>query len=231
MLTMTKARPIEFPAWRVNGSPALDFFRNISTAAQTDAEKQMVQARYVKQESIFFENDPARFVWFVQKGHVKEVNHSADGKDQTICMVGANGIFGVSAFDGGEYGFHGVAETEVIVASFPIQDFQILMRRHPDLAAVVLSKITKLLRHSKDMQTFAHESAEKRLLYVLVNMAGEFGNTIPLTRKEMASLAGTSVETCIRIFSRLKDAGLIAFKQGKLTVNNAEHLKVRMEKI
>src|SRR6185295_15071493 len=147
----------------------------------------------------------------------------------TLCMVGVGGIFGVSAFDGGQYGFHSIAETEVITLSFPIQGFLSVMGKYPDLVKAVLSKISKLLRQSKGRQTFSQECAEKRLLHVLMETTEEFGNTIPLTRKEIASMAGTAVETCIRVFSRLEEAGLIAAEHGKITVKNLDGLENRME--
>ena len=229
MLTMTKTRPVYFRAAKKSVFSTMDVFKGIPFPALGLIEKLAADKKYAKMESIFLEDDDAAFVWFVLEGHVKEVRHSMDGKSQTLSMVGPGGMFGVSAFEGGKYGFHGMAETEARVLSFPIQVFLRLMEKYPALAVGVLSRVSHLLRRSKDMQIFAQESAEKRLLHVLVEMTAEYGLTIPLTRREIAEMAGTAVETCIRAFSRLEKAGFIGSMHGHLTVRSLEGLKKRFE--
>jgi CRP/FNR family transcriptional regulator len=74
------------------------------------------------------------------------------------------------------------------------------------------------------MQTFDQESVEKRILHILVNLVAEFGNTIPLTRREIAEMTGTTVETCIRTFSNLEKEGLVSSARGKITVKSVQDL-------
>jgi CRP/FNR family transcriptional regulator len=231
MLTMTKTRPIAFHGTKKSPLSMMSFFKNIPSDAFWEIEHNMVEKKYAKRESIFLENDLAESIWFVKEGHVKEIHHSPEGQSNTICMVGANGMFGVSAFSGGEYGFHCLAETDATVISFPIQFFQTLIGKYPQMARDILSKISKLLRWSKDMQTFSQESAEKRILHVLVEMVREFGNVIPLTRKEIAEMAGTAVETCIRACIRLEDVGLIRSVHGQITVKNVNDLVDRIDEV
>ena len=231
MLTIVKPRPVVFLARKKSPLLTLDFFKNFPSDALREIEKHMIERKYARRESIFHEADPAAFIWFVEEGHVKEVHHSVDGKSHIICMVGADGMFGLSAFDGGNYGIHSVAETDSRVFSFPIQAFQVLMGRYPELARAVLRRISKLLRRSRDMQAFSQESAEKRLLHVLVEMVEEFGNVVPMTRREIAEMAGTAVETCIRIFSRLEQSGLMTSVHGKMIVKNPDSLKNLMREL
>lgn len=229
MLTMAKTRNSALPPLKKNSLSGMEFFKNISFAALQEIETRMVERDYNRRETIFQEEDPAESVWLVQKGHVKEVNHSLDGKDQTISIVGANGIFGISAFDGEKYGFHSIALTDATIISIPIQAFRVFMAHHPETARQVVSKISKLLRQSRDRQTVSRECAEKRLLHVLLEMREEFGDTIPMTHREIASMAGTSPETCSRIFSRLTDAGLITAHHGRFTIKNIESMTERLE--
>jgi CRP-like cAMP-binding protein len=229
MLTMTQTKPMVSPTFKKGLLSTMKLFQDIPYLGLQEIEKNMVEKKYARKAVLFQENDPALSIWFVQQGHVKEVSHSADGKVQTVGMVGFNGMFGVSSFDGGEYGFCSIAETNVTVISFPIPIFRTLMGQYPSLARVVVSQISKLLRQSKNRQTISQESAEKRLLHVLLEMTGEFGNTIPLTHKEIASMAGTSPETCSRTFSRLEAAGLITARHGRFTVNHLNDLKTRIK--
>ena len=230
MLTLIKTRPLVLLPLKKNPLAAMELFQSFSFSALQEMEKYFTERKYAKRESIFQEEDPADFIWFVKQGHVKEVNHSLDGKDQTICMVGANGIFGTSSFDGGKYAFHCTAVTEAAVISFPIQAFRILMAQHPEMARLVVSKISKLLRESRDRQTVSQECSEKRLLHVLLEMVKEFGSTVPMTHREIASMAGTTAETCSRTFSRLEAAGLMTTRHGRFTVKNVDDLKTRINK-
>jgi CRP-like cAMP-binding protein len=231
MLTMVKTRPMVLLPLKRSSLSTMDMFQDISFPAILEIEKHMTERKYARRESIFQEDDPAESVWLVQKGHIKEVNHSIDGKDQTISMIGTNGIFGISAFDGGKYGFHSIALTDATVISVPIQAFRVFMAQHSEMARLVVSKISKLLRQSRDRQTFSRECAEKRLLHVLLEMRKEFGDTIPMTHREIASMAGTSPETCSRTFSRLAEAGLITAQHGKFIIKNIESMAERLEEL
>ncbi len=230
MLTMNKTKfGMTRPAPKSVLS-AIEAFKNAPVIALQEIERVKVEKKFAKHDSIFLEDDAAEYVWFVKEGHVKEVIHSADGKNLTLSMVGEGGVFGTEAFTGGVYGCHGVAETDATVLAFPMQAFQGLMGRYPEIARAVVVQISKLLRRSKDTQTFAQESVEKRLLHVLIEMVGEFGTTIPLTRKEIAEMAGTTVETCIRTFAHLEEAGLIATERGRFTIRSVQDLTNRMQK-
>ncbi len=230
MLTMPKIEPAYLKGEKQCRLSNVGFFKRVPLETLRGFERDMIEKRYGSQESIFLEDDQAEFVWLVKGGHVRETHHSTEGGSQTVGMIGPGGLFGISAFiDGGQYGFHSVAETDATVFSFPVRSFQDLMGRCPAMARIVLSQISQLLRRSKDMQIFSRENAEKRLLHALMEMVVEFGGTIPLTRRRIAEMAGTSVETCIRIFGRLEAQGLIASVRGKIIVSNLEDLKDRME--
>ncbi len=209
----------------------MELFQNVSPDQLQEIEKEVVERKYAKRETLFHEEDKADHIWFVKRGHIKEVNHSLDGKVQIISMIGAGGIFGVSAFNGGHYGFHSIAETDAAVISIPIGVFRALMAGHPEMAGLVMSKISKLLRQSRIRQTVSQDCAEKRLLHVLLELTEEFGKTVPMTHREIASMAGTSAETCSRSFSRWESAGLIASRHGKFTLKNVDGLKTRINEL
>ena len=209
-----------------------DIFKKISNSQLSEIEKKMSEKKFAKGESLFFEGDPAENVWFVKEGHVKAVVHTADGKDLTLCMVGSNSMFGTCCcFGGGAYPCHTVAETDATVVAYPMSDFLALLEKYPEISKAVVTQLSKRLRQSKDMQTFEQESVEKRILHLLVGLVSEFGNTIPLTRREIAEMAGTTVETCIRTFSGLEKDGLVFGTRGKIIVKNVQDLINRQDEI
>ncbi len=210
----------------------LDLFKAIPEEALAGLERHLVERRYARNASILLEGDPAESVWFVKEGRVKAMANAPNGRCQTLCLAGPRSLFGTCCcLAGGKIPCHSVAETEVVVVSLPLQEFRDLMARYPALAANLLGLISDRLRQSKDMQTFDQESVEKRILHVLVNLVAEYGNTIPLTRREIAEITGTTVETSIRTFLRLEAEGVVGTGRGKIMVHSVQSLMDRMEEI
>jgi len=209
-----------------------EIFKKAPADILREMEKKMVERKYAKQESIFLEGDPAESVWFVKEGYVKAEVHAASGRCQTLCMVGATQMFGsCCSFGGGEYPCHTVAETDVTVVSLPMAEFLSLLSRVPEMSSALVAQLSKRLRESKDMQTFEQESVEKRILHVLAKMTELYGTTIPLTRREIAEMAGTTVETSIRTFSKLEETGLVSSARGRITIRNIQALRGRIDEI
>lgn len=231
MLTKTRTDKEYFHEEKKSSLSAIDLFRKIPSTALWQIENQVLEKKYAKRECMFLEDDRADYVWFVKEGHVKLANHLMDGRSQTIVIKGPMGMFGLSSMGQEVYGVYSMAETDATVISIPVQAFQDLLNKYSALRMAFLFHLSKLLRQAKAIEALSGESAEKRLLHSLVILADEYGNTIPLTSKEFAELAGTAEETCIRLFSRFKKAGLIASTHRKITIKNMEQFNSRLESL
>ncbi len=230
MLTMNRTKITPALAVPKSFLATMEIFKRVPVEALKEIEKRMVEKKYAKQDSILLEGDPAESVWFVKEGHVKAVSHVASGRCQTLCMVGPRAMFGTCCcFGGGKYPCHSMAETEVTVVSLPMTDFSDLLSRFPQIGLALIAQISDRLRRSKDTQAFDQETVEKRILHVLKELVEEFGTTIPLTRREVAEMVGTTVETSIRTFSRFEDEGLVATSRGRILVKNLKDLADRLE--
>ena len=75
-----------------------------------------------------------------------------------------------------------------------------------------------------------YEPAEARLAQALIGLMKKFGQTIPLTRQELAEVAGTTHETAIRTLSRFRQQGLIRSSRGKTTIVQPEKLQALADK-
>ncbi len=229
MLTMTNSkREWAKPAPR-SFLATMDIFKKVPVAALQEIEKRMVERKYLKGDTLFLEGDPAQSVWFVKEGYVKAGNTAASGRCQTLCMVGPRNMFGTCCcLGGGEYPCQSVAESDVTVVYLPMKDFMDLLSRYPEISTPLIAHLSLRLRQSKDMQTFEQENVEKRILHVLLNLVKDFGTTIPLTRREIAEMAGTTVESSIRTFSKFEEAGLVSTTRGRITVRSTQDLADRM---
>jgi CRP/FNR family transcriptional regulator len=209
----------------------MEIFKRIPAPAMAELERHAIERHYKKHDPIFLEGDPADFVWFVKSGHIKAVNHTTGGRCQTLCMVGSCGMFGTCCSFGAErYVCNSVAETDASVVAIPTAKFMEAMAKYPMLGTSLVSSLSQRLRRSKETQTFEQEPVEVRILHVLVNLVEEFGNTIPLTRREIAEMVGTTVETSIRTFSKLEEDKLVSTSRGRIVVKDLNALSARMEK-
>ena len=227
MLTVPKSRIAPVPK---SFLATMEIFGGIPAEALQGVEHQMVEKKFARQQSILLEGDPTDKVWFVKEGHVKAMVHAPNGRCQTLCMAGARQMFGSCCSLSGEaYLCHAVAETDATVVSLPLADFMALLAKYPQVGTALVAQISRRLRLSKEGQSFDQESVEKRILHVLLSLVEEFGETIPLTRREVAEMAGTTVETCIRTFSRLEQEGLVSTTRGRITLRNTKELVRRLE--
>jgi CRP/FNR family transcriptional regulator, nitrogen oxide reductase regulator len=227
MLTIKPFPRISQTAPRPKGFVStMDVFKKLPLSKLAEVERRMIEKKYARGSTIHLEGDPAEYVWFVKEGHVKAMIYTPNGRPLTLCMVGSGGMFGsCCCFGSAQHACQGVAETDTTVYALPMGDFLDLLAQFPVVSVAVVETVSKRLRHSKGTHTFEQESVEKRILNVLVNMVEEFGNTIPLTRREIAEMAGTTVETSIRTFSDLEKRGLVSTERGRITVKNVDKLK------
>ena len=70
------------------------------------------------------------------------------------------------------------------------------------------------------------EEARVRIAYLLLYLYEKFGRVIPETRATIAELAGTSVETAIRITSGLVKRGILATRRGQVEILSLARLRV-----
>lgn len=226
-------KPASVPAHPSRGFVAtLDLFKSVPPSQMSWLEKRITEKRYPKGSPIFLEGDPATHVWFVKEGRVKAVKHMPQGRDLTICTMGQNHMFGTCcSFSAEHYPCNALAETDTVVVSLSMADFVDLMKKYPDVSRELVAHLSSRLRRMQDMRTFDQESVEKRILHVLVHLVGEFGSHIPLTRREVAEMAGTTVETCIRTFKSLEEEGLVETSRGLIVVKELQNLIDRQEEI
>lgn len=208
---------------------AMDLFRKVPEEALRELERKATERKFVKQSTVLLEGGPADRAWFVKEGHVKAMVQTANGRSQVLCMVGQGGMFGsCCALGGGSYSCQVVAETDVTVVSLPIADVMELLRRFPQAAIGLMEQLSRRLRQAKETQSFDQESVEKRILHVLIGLVQEFGSTLPLTRREIAEMSGTTVESAIRTFSKLEADKLVSSTRGRITVKNVALLTARL---
>ncbi len=200
---------------------SVDVFKNLSPEVLQHLDNFKIEKRYEKNEVLNLEGELAGDVWFVRMGRVRSVRHLSNGQDLILTTIGPNILFGVCcSFSEAKYHCDHVADIDSVVVRVAVENLKDIMSRHNELALSIIENLSSRLHMARRVQTMDHEKVEKRLMYTLRNLKAEVGDTIHLTKRELAEMAGTTVETCIRQMSIFEKKGLITTSRGLISVRN-----------
>lgn len=204
---------------------AVDPFKRLAAAERQRLAQVAREKRYAKGETIFREGQASDSVWLVKTGRVHLMRFLADGKVSTTCVMTPGELFCcLPALDRKQYPVDAMAAEDSVVIRIPTEAFHQTMARSPAFTHQTLCLFCDRLRQVEHKSCMVYEPAEARLAQVLLGLAKKFGPTIPLTRQELAEIAGTTHETAIRTLSRFGKQGLIRSSRGKTTILRPEKL-------
>jgi CRP/FNR family transcriptional regulator len=175
---------------------------------------------------IYHEETPAVRFWLVLRGEVKRVTYSTKGAALQIDIVLPNQLFGAV--------FHphdpvdpcsaaAIKPTELL--SFRRKDLMADLANNPPVQGMLLADTSLKLCQAIRMRGLWLEEACIRIAQVLLYLHEKFGWVIPETRATVAELAGTSVETAIRITNRLARRGILATGRGRVEILSLSGLR------
>lgn len=187
------------------------------------------EVRHAKGEYIFSEGDEATTIWILRTGRIEILKYSSDGKPQAIESIAPGDLYGTLCRIGGSntQAYPCTAVASVDSVSLRIQDgvFMGLFQRSPAFLTGVCALCSMRLSQMQDRSSMAQEPVVKRIARTLVDLAAKNGPTLMFTKREIAELAGTTVETSIRTLSAFEKKKWISSTRGQLTVVELEKLK------
>lgn len=184
-------------------------------------------------DTVFVEGTRAKEMSFVALGTVKIVK-ATPTRSVILRIVGAGSPVGiVAAWEGRPYPGTAVAIEPSTIVHVPEREFFALTDRHPEilrqLLQMMMNRQVQMGQRVSEM-TGSVETRVAQALLDLVASAGKAegpGASIPLalTRQEIADLAGTTVETAIRIMSRWSKEGLVLTEGDGFVIPDVERLR------
>lgn len=179
-------------------------------------------------EHIFAEGTDADSVWILWKGRVEILKYSSDGKPRAIETILPGDMFGtLCRIEGNSQSYPCTAVASVDSVSLRIQDrvFLDLFRRSTRFLAGVCSLCSLRLRQMQNRTSMSQEPVIKRIARTVVDLVDRNGPTLMFTKRQIAELAGTTVETSIRTLSSFEKKRWISSTRGRLTVTDLAQLK------
>ncbi|MCK5512190.1 MAG: Crp/Fnr family transcriptional regulator [Thermodesulfovibrionia bacterium] len=193
---------------------------------------------FTKDEYIFFEGDPSDWLYIASQNRVKIIKHTLAGKNIILEIKSPGEIFCCAAvLDKRPYPESAQVMESASVIRISRRNLDKIMEEYPNLKLRFAKYSSDMLRDAHEMlKNIATEKVEKRIASLLLKLSEKsvVDNTgyksidFTLTRQEIAEMAGTTVETCIRIMSKFQKDGVITSSNKRILVK-VELLKKILE--
>ncbi len=208
-------------------------FRDLSLSETAELASHAIPGFCQRGGSIFREGDPADFAYIVHDGLVRVHKTSPrSGKKFTFAILAEGEIIATPAPTEERYRMSSEAMTDVAVLRIAKEEFLEYVTNHPKASMGMISLLEKRLDRECDRNMDAlSEKVEIRLIRCLSLLGNKLGTRLALTRKELASYAGTTTETTIRVLSELRKKGLVGCseKLGEIVIVDLTMLQQKLQ--
>jgi CRP-like cAMP-binding protein len=212
-----------------------ELFRGLDRRVLAEARDASFRKTLATGETLFHQGEPVSTLYVVTAGRLRATQTTADGQQVIIRYIGPGELAGYTALSGGEE--HpgttaAVEETQLIGWNAPA--IRALMARN---AALAMNAVAVLGARYHDMQLrlreVATERVEQRIVHAILRLARSAGRptprgieiAIPLSRQDLAELAGTTLYTVSRVLSGWEESGLVDIGRRRVTICNAPALE------
>ena len=210
------------------------FFAGLNRAELTRINGFFQEEGYEAGETIYFTGDPARRLYVVAAGKVKVTRHSLSGQDVVLAILTPGDFFGsLSILGDAAYADTVQAQTQVCVLGVDAQAFQTILLNHPAAAVAALQETAQRLQAAHEtIRQLSALPVERRIAAILLALGHKLGEKsseglllqVPLSRQELADMAGATVETASRVISKLEQGGMVRSGRQWIAITDSERL-------
>lgn len=187
---------------------------------------------YDKNSIIFNEGDQTKGLYIITKGKVKIITNEIDGKDRLIRLAADGDILGHRGFGGNwTYPISAITLEETTVTFLPLKTFNAVAKSNNEFLYQLMMFFAEELRSSEEK--IKQLPVRERVAKAIYNNYEAFGVdkkepeklSFTLSRKDLASKAGTSYESTIRVITNLCKEGIIHTKGKSINLIDIEALR------
>ncbi len=184
--------------------------------------------------SIYRQGDKATRMYVVATGAVKTTRLAADGRETLIDLLAPGDFFGALPALGQErYAESASTLTPACLLGLDAREYDAIMQEIPQVAVATLKGVAHRLSESQEtIHMLASAPLEQRLAAMLLVLADKVGKPwngatlldVPLSREDLAAMAGAATESVSRLISRWHRKGWIEAGRRWLTIRDRNHL-------
>nr|WP_241698403.1 Crp/Fnr family transcriptional regulator [Flaviflexus huanghaiensis] len=197
---------------------AVRWFKDLSEDEIYSISRGITSHAWSPDEYLQIEGDRADALHVIAQGMAKVEKVSADGTTRIVDIAAPGDLVGVLPQLGAPVYTDSVATLSVTCAlRIEAELFTSIMLEHPSVAVNVVDDLAHKLARSRHSETHGGRPVPQRLadvLLMLMRKAGRRDNEgilidLPLSRVDLAAMAGSTPESVSRTMSRWKSQGLI----------------------
>ena len=210
-------------------------FSRLSPEDRRKVAEVSVVRRYEKGDRVFSEGDPSDLLFTILSGRVKVVKAIPSGKELILEILGPGDPLGaIAAYEARPYPASAIALEEAACLASKRAAFMALLETCPSLVRGMLGGFSlRVVELTKRLGEITGSRVEARFAQIFLKLGDRLGQPrgagvfvpLALSRQDLADLAGTTMETSIRIMSRWGKEGVVATETDGFMVSSREDLE------
>lgn len=206
----------------------------LTTSVVNDSEFLFQHVQFKAGQRIHTIGQAFDMLYIVNSGFLKTVMVDESGSEQVLGFPMKGDIIGIDGIHGKKYASEAVALSNCDIILVPFKKFSALGRTHAELETALYSVMSReLMREQIMISMLGSLSAEARVARFLVFLSERFASigysgkefNLRMTRHEIGSYLGLTLETVSRTLSAFNEIGLITVDQRAITINDNAALK------
>ena len=194
-------------------------FSSLDKEDMFKVSKFITHKEYKKGEFIFQVGDKIDSIIIVNKGSVKALKYTVEGREQILHVFMEGDFFGEKYLLNDETADFAVeALKPVKICILRKEEFKELLYKYPEVAIKIIGELGKRMSQLEStIKSIGVRSVDARIGELILEYAKEYGRkvpdgtiiTLPLNREGIANYLGIARETLSRKLSTLEDEGII----------------------
>ena len=211
-----------------------DILRIPSATVHTDEELLFQHVQFKTGQRIHTIGQPFDTLYVVHSGFLKTVLIDEFGNEQVLSFPMKGDLFGVDGIHSKRYASEAVALSNCDLILLPFKKLTALGRAHVEFEHSIYSVMSReLVREQAMVSMLGALSAEARVARFLVSLSERYADmgyssklfNLRMTRHEIGSYLGLTLETVSRTLSAFNEIGLITVDQRSIGIKDLDALK------
>ncbi len=188
---------------------------------------------FKKKDIIYSESNTPLYLYFIEKGKVKTIKNNKQDKELITGLYNEGDFFGyIALLESNVYEDEAIAMEETRLKLIPKEDFFKLIYQNRDVANAFMKLLSKEVKEKEErLLKIAYDSVRKKVSESLLMLRDRYGKqdsdtfSFPISREDLAHIAGTATETLIRTLTDFKEEGIIEIKGSTISIVDVGKLK------
>lgn len=213
----------------------LPLFERMEDAGLDDILAMAVSRLYAVGVNVFEQGQDADQFFVLLHGRLRVTQVTSVGQQVIVRMVNPGDLFGIAkALRRTDYPGTATAVSESIALAWPMTEWDALFERHPALALNAMQTVGGRLQEAHTrMRELSTEDVEQRVAHTVLRLASQSGKPeaggtridFPVSKQDIAEMAGTTLHTVSRILTAWEGQDLVQGGRQKLLVKDAARLQ------